>query len=383
MPWWRRWTREAFLRRRPTCLAALLLALGIPAAASAKGFETIPAGGFKLERHGIGAAASKRISKMEALYPHADAGTVIGDANRLTTSIAGSPAVAPIGGHVSSGYGWKAGDNAVSYWIPQGISGSADASAGGVVGGYNADVVSWYSTNGLGVRVSFVNLSLTPAAYRHVLLVRPTGGTGWERIPIHAGGIAWVGHYLYVADTHKGLRVFDTDRMLRVKKAQLDSTGNYKYLLPQVGRYDNVGKGLRFSWVSFDRHALPPGVQGPPQPPELLAGKYGPKKGTPLVRWRVNPITGLISGGTAVGAYRSPVDRVQGGMTLNGSVLGSSSRGKGGLWVGRPNKKTKRYPWSTSPEDLYYRSFTNEVVSLTEKQGERVVFGVRRSWLGL
>jgi hypothetical protein len=369
------------MRRSSTFLAVLLLAAGLPAAASAKGFETIPAGSYKLQRHGIGATAAKRVGKMEKLYPHADVSAVLGDANRPTTGIAGSPAVAPIGGHVSSGYGWNPGDNAVSYWVPQGVTGSADATPSGTAGNYNAQLVSWYSKNGLGVRVSFVNTSLSPPRYRHVLLVRPTGGTGWERIPIHAGGIAWFGHYLYVADTHKGLRVFDTDRMLRVKKAQLDSTGGYKYLLPQVGRYDNVGKGLRFSWVSLDRHSLPPGVQGPTQPPELLAGKYGANKGTPLVRWRLNPANGLISGRTAIGAFRSPVNRVQGGMTLRGSVLGSSSRGDGGLWVGRPNRKTKRYPWSTSPEDLYYQSFTNEVISLTEKQGQRVVFGVRASWL--
>ena len=357
--------------------------LALPAAASAKGFETISGGPYKLQRHGIGAVAAKRITKMEKVYPHAAIGTVLRDVNRPTTSVAGSPALAPMAGYVSGSFGWNPGDNGVSYWIPQGVTGSADASPGGTVAGYNVDAVSWYSTNGLGVRVSFVNLSAPVPAYRHVLLVRPTGGTGWERIPIHAGGIAWVGHYLYVADTHKGLRVFDTDRMLRVKKAQLDSTGGYKYLLPQVGRYDNVGKGLRFSWVSLDRHALPPGVQGPTQPPELLAGKYGPKKRTPLVRWRLNPVTGLIAGRTAVGAFTSPVNRLQGGMTLKGSVLGSSSRGSGGLWVGRPNKATHRYPWSTSPEDLYYQSFTNEVISLTERRGERVVFGVKTRWLGL
>jgi hypothetical protein len=78
-----------------------------------------------------------------------------------------------------------------------------------------------------------------------------------------------------------------------------------------------------------------------------------------------------------------PVNRVQGGMTLNGSVLGSSSRGKGGLWVGKPNKATHRYPWSTSPEDLYYQGFTREVISLTERRGERVVFGIRARSLGL
>jgi hypothetical protein len=364
-------------------IVVVLILLAVPAAASAKGFETIPAGPFKLEKRGIGAAAYKRIDKLSALYPPAPVGAVLADANRPTTSIAGSPAVAPIGSHVSSGYGWNPGDNAVTYWIPQGITGSADATSSGEVAGYNVQAVSWYATNGSGVRVSFVNLSLPGPRYRHVLLVRPTGGTGFARVPIHAGGIAWFGHYLYVADTHKGLRVFDTDRMLRARKAQQQGTGGYKYLLPQVGNYRNVGKGLRYSWVSLDRHALPPGVQGPPRPPELLAGSYLAGKGAPMVRWRLNPATGLIAGGTATGGFRSPVNRVQGGMTLNGSVLGSSSRGYGGLWVGKPNKRTHRYPWSTSPEDLYYQSFSNEVISLTERRGERVVFGVRASRLGL
>lgn len=359
----------------------VLGALALPAAASARGFETISGGPYKLKRHGFGATAAKRLAKLETVYPHAGVDTVLRDVNRPISSAAGSPALAPMASYVNGSFGWNPGDNAVSYWIPQGITGSADASTTGTVAGIRTDLVSWYSNNGLGVRVSFVNLDAD--AYRHVLLVRPTGGTGWERVKIHAGGIAWFGHYLYVADTFHGLRVFDTDRMLRVKKAQLNGTGGYKYLLPQVGRYDNVGKGLRYSWVSIDRHALPPGVQGPPRPPELMAGKYGAKNRTAMVRWRLNEQTGFISGATAVGGFTSPVNRVQGGMTLKGSVLGSSSRGAGGLWVGKPNKKSKRYPWSTSPEDLYYQAYTNEVISLTEKHGERTVFGVKASRYGL
>ena len=68
--------------------------------------------------------------------------------------------------------------------------------------------MSWYSKRGEGARVSFVHAGPgAPSGYRHVLLVRPSAGGGFALVKVHAGGIAWAGRLLYVADTRHGIRV--------------------------------------------------------------------------------------------------------------------------------------------------------------------------------
>lgn len=72
------------------------------------------------------------------------------------------------------------------------------------------------------------------------------------KVPIHAGGIAWAGRFLYVADTGNGLRVFNLNRVLRVRDGDLDDTGNYRYLVPQIGHYRSNGD-FRYSALAVDR----------------------------------------------------------------------------------------------------------------------------------
>jgi hypothetical protein len=361
--------------RRPLLLAALVAGLlALPASASAAGFEPLSAKaarGFTLKKHGLGPVSYRHVNELQKTYPAASLGDVLGDVNRPTTGAGASGPLSRLGGRLSSGFGWVPGDNAVSYWVPQGITGQG-----------NAEIVSWYSNDGRGVRFSFVNLAAGPR-YRHVLAVRPTGGSGYARVPIHAGGIAWLGHYLYVVDTKHGLRVFDTDRMLRVKKAQSQQAGGYKYLLPQVGAYNSTGSHLIYSYVSADRHQLRPGQAGPVQPPTLIVGEYRKSKGARILTWPVNGATNLIASRPASGGWRAPVDRIQGATTLHGQVLGSSSRKGGYLYVGRPGKATRRYGWGRLPEDLYFRDATQELFSLTEGRGARTVFAVRASSIGL
>ena len=54
------------------------------------------------------------------------------------TSVPGNPS------GVSQAFGWNSGDQNVDYWIPQGLTGSADASASGLVGGREVVLASWY-----------------------------------------------------------------------------------------------------------------------------------------------------------------------------------------------------------------------------------------------
>ena len=89
------------------------------------------------------------------------------------------------------------------------VTTSADASADGQYEGKTVILTSWYYRGpgvNKGVRVSFVDYA-NPSAprYRHVLLVEPytdaPGNPNFRTVPVHAGGIVWYGHYLYVADT--------------------------------------------------------------------------------------------------------------------------------------------------------------------------------------
>jgi hypothetical protein len=42
-------------------------------------------------------------------------------------------------------------------------------------------------------------------------------------VAAHAGGIAWVGRYLYVADSGKGVRVFDLDHVWKADSGPHDN----------------------------------------------------------------------------------------------------------------------------------------------------------------
>lgn len=106
-------------------------------------------------------------------------------------------------------------------WYPQGISSSVDAGDAK----YNMNhlfLVSWYAKKNeeKGVRISFINTSVSPPKYRQVLLVEPTGTSSkpsFKTVHVHAGGIAWYGNLLYVADTNNGVRIFDVDHIWKIE----------------------------------------------------------------------------------------------------------------------------------------------------------------------
>jgi len=208
---------------------------------------------------------------------------VLGDLNRTAAPIAAGDLPGDVPG-VESAFGWQSGDESVGYWIPQGITGSGDGVAGGRVDGRRVLLVSWYydreqdpgSTADKGVRLAVVDAT-DPASihYRFVLLVEPVAGEAgpsFGPIRVHAGGLAWVGDYLYVVDTSHGFRVFDMTRILRVQTG-VDSIGldpasgdyyahNYAYVVPQVGTYAQTSScDPRFSFVSVDRTSDPPSTR--------------------------------------------------------------------------------------------------------------------------
>lgn len=316
---------------------------------------------------------------------------VVADANRIatpTTSVPGAPA------GLAWAFEWNAEDQASTTWIPQGITGSADADATGLVGGRRIILVSFYEDAGLdkGVRIAFVNVT-NPSAprYRFALLVEPTGTTAapnFVQVDAHAGGIAWFGRWLYMAQTGSGFRVFDLSRVMQVATdvdtvgctASTCRAGLYKYVIPQVGAYvDRSSCGPIFSWVSLDRGS---------SPPSLVSGEYcsttactGPLAGR-VFRWPLDPATGLLRGpGTTwpLDAFVMGQRQVQGGAMRAGTTYLSSSApagGGGALYCANPTRSLSAN-FSDSPEDLMVDGPNGQLWSLSEAAGARAVFAVR------
>ena len=272
----------------------------------------------------------------------------------------------------------------------------------GTGGGGRVVVVGWYHVppSGAvdkGVRLAFVDVTdPQKPAYRFALLVEPKGTTSaptFAPVTLHAGGLAWVGDLLYVADTNAGLRVFDLGAMLEVP-TDLDvvgcaagtcRAGLYKYVVPQVAAYRTRSScAPLFSYVALDRGTTPP---------SLLSGEYCGGQacgGAPLAgrafRWPlVRDATRLAAGLSFPSeAYRLGHAQVQGIAALGAELLLSSSApeaGKGALVRAPVGAPSRELPWVDAPEDLLVDGARGEIWGLSEQAGARVVFGVARTSL--
>lgn len=293
----------------------------------------------------------------------------------------------------ATAFRWDEPDVRTRAWVPQGITTSADARAGGTVHGRDLLAASWYLRTATGpdqsARVSIVDLT-DPAhpRYRHVLLVEPAreaGGLVGRPVPVHAGGIVWYGDLLYVACTYEGLRVFDLRDLLRAEPAH----EGFAYVLPQRWAYRPAYEPrdrLRFSFVSLDRTSTPHG---------LLAGEYGRgdnPAATRVVRFALDPATGHPAGAGGVAqptqAFTLDVLSMQGVACVDGTYYVSTSNGRygrGHLWVGGPARGFRRHRWvlPAGPEDLSAQPSRGLLWSLTEWPGRRAVFALRTAdWAG-
>lgn len=138
-------------------------------------------------------------------------------------------AVAAPGVSIQQGFCWQSSyfsGGKKGNWVQQGITGNAYAD--GKYAGKNILLVSAYrekSKKTNGSRVAVVNLDKGAPVYTEVILATKCGSS-CTSLPSHAGGLAWVNHYLYVASTYK-MYVFDTDKV--VAKT---SKGKTSYYLP-------------------------------------------------------------------------------------------------------------------------------------------------------
>ena len=247
---------------------------------------------------------------------HATLADVLGDLNRTAVTASKTDIPGNVAGF-QSGFSWQSGDESVAYWVPQGITGSADAAASGVEDGRKVLLATWYydqaedsgSTVDKGVRIAILDdTDPTNVTYRLLLLVAPKAGNPatFESVAnVHAGGVAWYGNYLYVVDTTHGFRVFDLSdiRKVATDKDEIgydSSSGKYygyqyAYVVPQVDSYTSKSSCKpRFSFVSLDRSTTPP---------SLLAGEYCNQGGAcdtydgRLFRYPIDPATSRLTPG--------------------------------------------------------------------------------------
>lgn len=328
--------------------------------------------------------------------PSRSVGEVVASANRVGTACTADAS------HLSASFCWQSGDNTVSYWYPQGLTTSADATDSGTVDGHEVLLSAWYD-NGesgydRGARVSFVDMSNpTAPRYRHVLLVEPTGtpaSPSFTAVTAHAGGLVWYGDLLYVADTYNGMRVFDLSRMMAVSTGRDTAIGrqsdgtfhahNYAYVLPQVGRYVPSVAGstdpLRFSSVSLDRTS---------DPHALVVGEYSADgDGTRIVRFDLDS-SGEVAreaDGVAHGDFGWTVSfrSMQGATCVDGVYYVHRSNGfsnKGGMITWTPGEYADVLDGTVpiSPEDVTYWGGRDQLWSQTEAPGKRLVFATTLS----
>jgi hypothetical protein len=342
---------------------------------------------------------------------HASYATVLSDLNRTGDKVSWVTGTECY----DWGYKFNSGDNWVGHWYPQGISGTASAYPTGQVEGNYVTLVSWYhkpeeddaTDDNKGARISFIRTTdSNNIKYRNILLVEPyeeTYATGpvasFKPVVFHAGGIAWYKNLLYVADTSKGFRVFDMEKMMRVSTGSTSTIGclpwnnncqayNYKYVIPMVARYrlksDDCTASccVRFAFAAMDLTT---------DPISVLSGEYeDDNKDARLHRWPLDSETGLMLEEDEIvrptQVIYPNVKRMQGAVSVNNYFFVSSSEPKTS-WPPTPGSLyftyeyaqpiTRGYPaW---PEDLHYSSFSDRLWSCSEMPGMRYVFSVKRT----
>ncbi|MFI6322716.1 hypothetical protein ACIBG8_34610 [Nonomuraea sp. NPDC050556] len=299
---------------------------------------------------------------------------VLAQANRLAVKRGASAAMGTMQPRPAEWYAFDQKDNDTPDWYPQGLTCGEDSGQVGVP----VFVASWYfkplGVVERGIRISF--LSPQTLKYQHALLVEAKPDGSYGPINIHAGGIAWYGDLLYVADTTRGLRVFDMNHLLDLRTVQKDlgdakligrqggrfNAFGYRYLLPQTDAWRLAASGPMFSFVSVDRSA---------SPDLLVAGEYLEEGSAGrIARWSLDDMS-------LVDAFAMGQRKIQGGMSFKGRWYLSQAANaatNGRLLVDDGSGKVASRPFPLGPEDLCMQG--GRLWSVTEFRNKRVIFGV-------
>lgn len=240
---------------------------------------------------------------------------------------------------------WDAADRRDPEWWPQGVAVSEDVLA-----------VSWYSRTA--TRISF--LDLRTRRYTHAALVTPS----LEPVRVHAGGLAWVGSWLYVCATRRGLLACHLPDLARTPSL----------VLPVARTYRATGD-LRFSFCSSS-------------PSSLVVGEYGSgSQSRRLARFPLDPDTGQLRLDASGACVASVVDdgvvpRTQGVVDLGERLALTRSRGPwrpGSVWSGPPGAlRERRWAVPMGPEDLALSPDGDLLWTVTEHPRRRWICGVPR-----
>lgn len=390
-------------RRVAAGLSAATLGVGLlvaPAPAiAAAGPTTLPAGQFTLTAnyHQFDTVNAALVSTLGTVPVH----TVMDNANHDRTALPSSFSITGLSG----GFRFDGPDNDDCANYPQGITTSRDAVGTANSGNYDGHqlvVVSWYTKDSCTgaqerSRITLVDWDATfPNKYRKVLLVEPTGtatAPNFKDIPIHAGGVSWYGDYLYVADTGRGMRIFDLRKILHTDTGgTADQIGrqsptlyyahNYAYVLPQIGTVtSNTTSGTALAWssISLDRVTK-----------SIVMVEYTcasgctsfPNRAPRAIRYPfAGGATTFAATTTASQALQLPWFNLNGVASHNGRWWFNSSGAKQ-LHYWTPTTGPTTYPWVSSGESLsYWEDTTNPDLlwTLQESPGARNVFAVEQA----
>ncbi|MFC4585196.1 hypothetical protein [Sphaerisporangium corydalis] len=324
------------------------------------------------------------VETLAKALPARDLKNVLAQANRSSVHKGSTTAFGSMSPKPADWYCFDTGDNDTTDWYPQGMAASSEAGRTDV----KALAVTWYwkpagTATERGIRISF--LDLATGKYRHVLLVEPKG-TSYSAINIHAGGVAWYGDLIYVVDTAHGMRVFDTRHIYEVKGDD-DKIGlkggkyhafGYRYVMPQVDGWTAAG-AARYSFAAIDRSTSPHlFVSGEYVDPADEPGKTGR-----VARWALDPDDTLVSGAgglaAAVDAFTLPAAKIQGALSYKGRWYlsqAASSTKNGSLLVVPAGKPAEVRKMPIGPEDLTCWGEKNQLWSVTEFKGRRVMYAV-------
>jgi hypothetical protein len=362
-------------RRSVFVVAALVVGFAAPAQAQ----EIVPAGGdITLVKSGLNGTVKRNIRAVARTW-----GQKVGFNEIFTNAVQATRAFDPLPGEVT-GFRWEAGNEGESDWRPQGITGTADAYPSEVTRGRKVLITSWYrrEPNPDHARITLHDTTAANegAKYRHVLLVLPGARGNISLAQTHAGGLAWIGNYLYVASTDH-LRVFDLRNIIKVKPSKRGDVLTYDYILPQSGSYVAPGNpNFGISSVSLDRS----GGQLALVTSEFKRNASGGR----IVRFALNKNGLMGSSRKAAAAFKAEgVVDIQGALMRNGRFALTSSYGKGNpskLYTGARNTRLKVTTWARDgAEDLFLVPSSNRLYTLTEFEGSRRVFAVDAGSVGL
>ncbi|OLF06097.1 hypothetical protein [Actinophytocola xanthii] len=397
-------------RRRRTTVNRTAIAVGVLAATAglflapasagaAAGPTALPAGQYTLTAnyHQFDAVNSALVSTLGTAAVH----TVMDNANHDRQALPSS--FSPSG--LVTGFRFSSGDNSDCRSYPQGITTSRDAvgtTNSGTYDGHQLVLVSWYTRDECGgdherSRITLVDWDATyPNKYRKILLVEPTGSAAtpnFKDIPIHAGGVSWFGDYLYVADTGRGMRVFDMRRILRTNTGgTADQIGrqpngvyyahNYAYVLPQIGTItSSTTSGTNLAWSSISLDRVSRSIVMTEYTCQSGCTAY-PNRAPRAVRYPFPAgATTFAATTTASQALQLPWYNLNGVASHNGRWWFNSS-GQKKLHYWTPSAGPTTYSWVSGGEGISYWEDTANpdlLWTLMEGTGNRNVFAVEQA----